>query len=167
MKILENFKEVIFVIFLSVVFGGLFNSLRDNGISWVAHPIDLIEDSDEFDFQVNQPTIREISLITAKSLHEKGTLFVDARAVEYLEDGFIPGAIANDDIDSLFEMIVDVVDYDMNNEFVIYCSDDDCGSSENLAYSLQGLGYNNILVFKGGWKSWKEAGYQVEKNDEN
>ena len=46
--------------------------------------------------------------------------------------------------------------------FVIYCSDDDCDSSEELAYEFQDIGFNNILVFKGGWKSWKDAGLEIE-----
>ena len=49
--------------------------------------------------------------------------------------------------------------------FVIYCSDDDCGSSEELAYQFQDIGFNNILVFKGGWKSWKDAGLEIEYHE--
>ena len=48
---------------------------------------------------------------------------------------------------------------------MIYCSDDDCGSSEELAYELQDLGFSNILVFKGGWKSWTDAGLEIERNE--
>ena len=50
----------------------------------------------------------------------------------------------------------------LDRPFVIYCSDDDCGSSEDLAYNLQDWGFTNILVFKGGWKMWTESGYQVQ-----
>ena len=99
----------------------------------------------------------------ARSLHQSGILFVDARAEEYLTEGIIPGAIANDDVGFLAEQI----DYLIGTEkgFVIYCSDDDCGSSEELAYELQDLGFSNILVFKGGWKSWTDAGFKIEKNE--
>ena len=48
-----------------------------------------------------EPMIREISLETAIRLHDQGVLFVDARAEEYLDDGFISGAIANDNINLL------------------------------------------------------------------
>jgi len=48
---------------------------------------------------------------------------------------------------------------------VVYCSDDDCGSSEELAYELQEIGFMNILVFKGGWKSWTEAGFEIETHE--
>ena len=74
-------------------------------------------------------------------------------------DGFIPGAIADDDVDILADMINEKIGYE--KEFVIYCSDDDCGSSQDLAYELQDMGFFNILVFKGGWKSWSEAGFEI------
>ncbi len=48
---------------------------------------------------------------------------------------------------------------------VVYCSDDDCGSSEELAYELQEIGFMNILVFKGGWKSWTEDGLETETHE--
>ena len=86
-----------------------------------------------------------------------------ARAEEYLESGFIPGAIANDDIDILSDDIASSIGYDKS--FVIYCSDDECGSSEDLAYTLQEFGFYDILVFKGGWKTWTEAGLEVEFNE--
>jgi 3-mercaptopyruvate sulfurtransferase SseA len=72
----------------------------------------------------------------------------------------IPGAIANDDFEMLLEQIDFLIGYEKG--FVVYCSDDDCGSSEELAYELQENGFMNILVFKGGWKSWTEAGLEIE-----
>ena len=90
-------------------------------------------------------------------------LFVDARAEEYLLEGFIPGAIAADDVEILSEKINTLIGLDKG--FVIYCSDDDCGSSEELAYELQDIGFNNILVFKGGWRSWTDAGLDIEYHE--
>ncbi len=158
-------RQVIFLIITSFVVGVLFNILRENGISWIAQSIEQVEHNDELNVILSKPSIREVDLVLAKTLHERGVLFVDARSIEYLIDGFIPGAIAHNDLDSLSGRIIDIVQYNMDLEFVIYCSDDDCGSSEDLAYSLQELGFNNILVFKGGWKSWEEAGYKVQKNE--
>jgi 3-mercaptopyruvate sulfurtransferase SseA len=45
---------------------------------------------------------------------------------------------------------------------VIYCSGDECGSSEDLAYELQGEGFSNLLVFKGGWTAWNSSGHPIE-----
>ena len=82
---------------------------------------------------------------------------------EYYFKGHIPNSICNDDFDSLVYQIEDFVTY--NNGFVVYCSDDDCGSSEDLAYELQDLGFMNILVFKGGWKDWSEAEFPLETSE--
>ena len=38
--------------------------------------------------------------------------FVDARSEEYLEDGFIPGAINNDDTDALSDEIATLIGFD-------------------------------------------------------
>ena len=52
-----------------------------------------------------------------------------------------------------------------DESFVVYCSDDDCGSSEDLSYELQSYGYNKILLFKGGWKEWVDADYIQDKHE--
>ena len=139
----------------------IYNFILSDGIPLIASELKLIGSDESLVKLINEPRIRLIGLKTAKELHEKGVLFVDARAEEYLEDGFIPGAIANNSEDILVDMIDNKID--MDKVFVIYCSDDDCGSSEDLAYSLQEYGFSNILVFKGGWKVWKESGFPFEK----
>ena len=90
-------------------------------------------------------------------------LFIDARAKQYYDDGHIPESICNDDLDDLINEIENRISLDAG--FVVYCSDDDCGSSEELEYQFQGIGFNNILVFKGGWKSWKDAGLGIEYHE--
>jgi len=156
-------KQVKTVIGISIIFGVVFNTLRDNGIPWISKPITKVVDTKDIEDNLNEPSIREIGLELAKHLQSNGILFVDARAEEYLEDGYIPGAIANDDADRLSDQVETLIGFDQ--AFVIYCSDDDCGSSEDLAYELQELGFNHILVFKGGWKSWLEAGLEVEHRE--
>ena len=143
--------------------GASFNALRDGGISWLAKPMEVINSVNNIDLNIDVPSVREINLETAKNLHKNGTLFVDARSEEYLEDGFISGAINNDDTDALSDEIATLIGFDKG--FVIYCSDDDCGSSEDLAYELQEYGFNNILVFKGGWKTWSESGFDIDYNE--
>ena len=153
-------KQSIILIALSILIGSIFNSLSDGGIPWVAEPIKIVSNSEDALDILAEPSIREVEIETAKALHGSGILFVDARAEEYLSDGFIPGAIASDDISMLSDQIETMIGFDTG--FVIYCSDDDCGSSEELAYQFQDIGFNNILVFKGGWKSWKDAGLEIE-----
>ena len=136
-----------------------FNFLREGGISYVKKPLKTVQDQYNISEPLSEPSIRLIDIDLAKIFHRDSTLFVDARGLEYLFEGYIPGAIANDNVDSLADKISTKIGF--NEKFVIYCSDDDCGSSEDLAYELQSFGFKNIFVFKGGWKSWVEAGLSV------
>ena len=156
-------KQVTFFITVSILVGSISNLVRSNAISWIAEPIKVVNNVNDVLLTLLEPEIREIDLEMAKSLHKTGLLFVDARAEEYLSDGIIPGAIANDDVGLLSEQIEFLIGYEKG--FVIYCSDDDCGSSEELAYELQDFGFMNIFVFKGGWKSWTDAGLEIEINE--
>ena len=160
---IKLFKQVLLITGISVLCGASFNALRDGGISWLAKPMEKINSTNDIELNIDVPSVREINLETAMNLQKNGTLFVDARSEEYLEDGFIPGAINNDDINALSDEIAALIGFDRG--FVIYCSDDDCGSSEDLAYDLQEYGFNNILVFKGGWKTWSESGLDIEYNE--
>ena len=140
-----------------------FNFLRDGGISYVKKPLKTVQDQYNISEPLSEPSISLIDIDLAKIFHRDSTLFVDARGLEYLFEGYIPGAIANDNVDSLAEKISTKIGF--NEKFVIYCSDDDCGSSEDLAYELQSFGFKNIFVFKGGWKNWKDAGLEIEYNE--
>ena len=156
-------KQVTFFITVSILVGSMSNLVRSDAISWIAQPIKVVNDVNDVSLTLLEPEIREIDLEMAKSLHKTGLLFVDARAEEYLSDGIIPGAVANDDVGLLSEQIEFLIGYEQG--FVIYCSDDDCGSSEELAYELQDFGFMNIFVFKGGWKSWTDAGMEIELHE--
>jgi len=156
----EICKQIKLYIGAALFIGLLFNYFQSNGIPLIAPELESVSSVNEIDKIFFEPQIREIDLNTAKTYHESGVLFVDARAEEYLIDGLIPGAIASDSIDVLVEKIDYLIGFEKG--FVVYCSDDDCGSSEELAYQLQEFGFSNIFVFKGGWKSWTEAGMKVQ-----
>ena len=159
-----NIKHLLFYFIISTIFGFGYNFLIIDGIPIIATPLETVSNSVNLSEPNTEPMIREISLETAIELHDKGVLFIDARAEEYLEDGFIPGAIANDNIELLHDDLEQKLGYD--TAFVVYCSDDDCGSSEEMAFDLQDMGFMNILVFKGGWKSWTESNLPVQLKDE-
>ena len=54
---------------------------------------------------------------------------------------------------------------EIDEQFVVYCSDSDCGSSEDLSYEFQSIGFSNILLFKGGWQEWVDADYPQVQNE--
>ena len=156
---MKSKNQILIIVFLSFLASFAFNHFRSDGsINLRSVALSKVDNISDTDVDINQP-IREVNLDLAKKLHSEGVLFVDARAKEYIKDGLIPNAIFNDDLDSLAEKIYDLINF--NTAFVVYCSDDDCGSSEELAYQLEGWGFTNILVFKGGWKSWTEAGMEI------
>ena len=155
-----NIKHLSIYFLISTIIGFGYNFFIIDGIPLLAKPLNTVDNNFNLNQFISEPMIREVSLETAIRLHDQGVLFIDARAEEYLADGFILGAIANDDINLLESEIIEKIGYD--TAFVVYCSDDECGSSEQMAYDLQDLGFMNILVFKGGWKSWKENNLPVE-----
>ena len=159
-------KQLIIFTVSSIIVGFGLNIIRSfyngSGIPLIAKEIEITNDVDEAFRILSEARVSEINLNTAENLFDKQVLFVDARAEEYLTDGIIPGAIFSDDNEILSEKIYDLIGYDKG--FVVYCSDDECGSSEQLAYELQDLGFMNIFVFKGGWKEWTDAGFEIEIN---
>ncbi len=159
-----NIKHLSIYFLISAAIGLGYNFFIIDGIPLLAKPLSAVDNNFNLDQIITEPMIREVSIETAIRLHDQGVLFVDARAEEYLDDGFISGAIANDNINLLESEIFEKIGYD--TAFVIYCSDDECGSSEQMAYDLQELGFMNILVFKGGWKSWTENNLPVETTNE-
>ena len=136
------------------------NILRTESLPYVAVPLKKIEDITQIENNSIQPQIREISIDVAEKLFSDSILFIDARAEEYYFEGHIPNSICNDNFDSLIIQVEDKITY--SDGFVVYCSDDDCGSSEDLAYQLQDQGFTNIYLFKGGWKQWMENNLAIE-----
>ena len=153
-------NQLVFLIIIPSTISLIFNVFNSNGLPLIAKPIEKIKSYNDLSISSHTTGIREIDISLAIELHEKNTVFVDARAEEYLSDGLIPGAIFNDNIDTLITEIESRIGLD--SLFIVYCSDDDCGSSEDLAYELQDFGFTNILVFSGGWKLWTESGLEIQ-----
>ena len=147
--------QVAYIILASVFTSLLFNLLRNSPLSFIKKNVEVVSELQSISLKNSVPSITGIDLDLAKQLFEANTLFVDARAEENYNEGHIPDAICHDDFDLLVEKLENTIG--MDDKFVVYCSDSDCGSSEDLSYELQSYGYNNILLFKGGWKEWTEA----------
>ena len=154
-KIHNLYVQVAFIVFASVFTSLLFNQLRNNALPFMKTKVEVVSSLQSITIKSSEPSITGIDLELAKKLFEKNTLFIDARAKEFYNEGHIPNAICSDDFDVLVEKLENAIGLD--DQFVVYCSDSDCGSSEDLSYELQSFGYNNILLFKGGWKEWTDA----------
>ena len=96
-----------------------------------------------------------IDVNTAKSLHERGVKFFDARSSNRWKQSHIPGAI-NLRLNYLMELL------DKDEEAVFYCGEIDCKLSANAsAYALT-QGYERVYYFPEGLPGWKAAGYPLE-----
>ena len=150
--------QIIVITMSSIVFSLILNVIRPNGIPLLAKELAVAEEI-EYDSAI-EPRILAITLDQALELYQKGTIFVDAREPEYYQEGHIRGALN-------FPFFLDLVFklaslQGKNAPLVLYCSGDECGSSEDLAYELQDEGFSNLLVFKGGWTAWESSGHPSE-----
>jgi rhodanese-related sulfurtransferase len=163
MNFSSSLSQIYIYLSVSILIGIVFNASRLETLPLIAKPMAKVENIDQISNNMLDPMIREIDLEIAEKLFEKKTLFVDARLKEYYLEGHIPNSLCNDNLDSLVTNIDQHISVD--DAFVVYCSDDDCGSSEELAFSLQEQGFSNIYLFKGGWKQWKNNNLPFENNE--
>jgi len=163
MNFSSSLSQIYIYLSVSILIGIVFNASRLETLPLIAKPMAKVENIDQISNNILDPMIREIDLDIAEKLFEKKTLFVDARLKKYYLEGHIPNSLCNDNLDSLVTNIEQHISVD--DPFVVYCSDDDCGSSEELAFSLQEQGFSNIYLFKGGWKQWKNNNLPFENNE--
>jgi|ETNmetMinimDraft_25_1059894.scaffolds.fasta_scaffold25769_2 rhodanese-related sulfurtransferase len=148
-------NQMLAIVILSLVVGLITNILRSDSIPILAKKISIVEDLNDVS---GEPV--SITLDQAKNLFDKGVVFVDARDDQYFKEGHIPNAWNS----GFFMELMFKLDSAQTKigPVVLYCSDDECGSSEELANDLFNEGFTKLYVFKGGWLEWSKAGYPVE-----
>ncbi|HEX7614470.1 MAG TPA: rhodanese-like domain-containing protein, partial [Thermoanaerobaculia bacterium] len=108
----------------------------------------------------NKPFV-EISGNDAAWLFTRGVLILDARRTKDYEQGHIALArsfpVWESDIDARVTALVGE-GRDGSIPVVLYCSGGDCEDSHMLAQKLFGAGFNNLLVYSGGWPDWQKRG---------
>ena len=149
--------QIIVIAITSTVLSLTLNAVRPDGIPLLAKELAVAE---EIGYDTAEPQLFAITLEQALELYRKGTVFVDAREPEYYQEGHIKGAW---NIPFFLELVFKLDSLQGKDApMVIYCSGDECGSSEDLAYELQAEGFSNLLVFKGGWTAWNASGHPIE-----
>ncbi|HBN45595.1 MAG TPA: hypothetical protein DD389_03920 [Candidatus Marinimicrobia bacterium] len=148
-------NQMLAVIILSLAVGLFTNIIRPDRIPLLAEEMAGAEDLDQVS---GEPAA--ITLAQAKQLFDDDVVFVDARDDENFNDGHIKNAWKS----GFFMELMFILDslQSKENPVVIYCSDDECGSSRELADDLYNEGFTKLFVFKGGWLEWNDAGYPVE-----
>ena len=101
----------------------------------------------------------EINADEAKSLHERGIIFIDSRGSVDYGRGHIPGA-KNLFFHKVWDNLSQIAD--QNEGVVFYCSSLECHLSANSSAQALILGYTKVYYFAGGFSAWKDAGYPVE-----
>jgi rhodanese-related sulfurtransferase len=108
-------------------------------------------------------TMVPAGLMQVKDLFDrKEAVFVDARESSTFSLGHIAQAASLPlaDLDSSLPGFQKKVPY--NSTLVLYCSGYGCHDSKDLGEKLLKKGYQQILIFEGGYPEWKDAGFPIE-----
>jgi rhodanese-related sulfurtransferase len=108
--------------------------------------------------------IRTFNLQQVQALHQKGeALIIDARPAAEYRELHIEGAVNLTAQHLEGAQVPDQLrDVDRNRAIVVYCANEDCHASLQVAELLQSRGFTQVAVFLGGFRAWDEAGYAVD-----
>ena len=148
-------KQSIYIVICSIILGMTFNYFSANGIPVVA------KQRNTNNYDGNEVTTGFISLEMAQKFFDDNILFIDARDTDSYNGGHIAGAIKSMPFSELIDYIFTFQGFD--EPLVVYCDDEECGLSENLAYQIESEGFSIIYIFSGGWKLWESANLPTEK----
>jgi rhodanese-related sulfurtransferase len=140
--------EALLLIFVSLVAGTVSNALMQNGV-----PLMVAEKTAEQGMSVQE----------AVKLHEGGAVFVDARESGPYGNAHVPGAINIPPGAFMDEIKNRLSGVGKDDTVVVYCSSSTCPMAEQLAQSMQLMGYSGVRVFEPGFLEWRLAGAPVEE----
>lgn len=104
-----------------------------------------------------------IELAEAKAIADaQSRVILDARPAADYEAGHLPGAftLPQTDIDTFFGPLMPLLAFDA--PVMTYCSSKDCDEALLLTEQLRERGVTSVVLFVGGFKAWKDAGYPIE-----
>ena len=152
-----TFRQMIFVLILSVVIGLSVNAIRSDGIPVIGDWFT------EGRLSSDDGSSLEIPIIEAKAaFNENRAVFLDARDKGLFEQGHIKGAksLPWHSVDDHF---IDIVEGIANDTLIItYCDGETCDLSHELALFLKEMGFSNVKVLVNGWTVWQEMNLSVE-----
>jgi rhodanese-related sulfurtransferase len=149
------------VVVLGFVVAFAHNALSVNGINPFRNvadvPVVAGEDPE------NSDGICIVTLEEFLNCKELGRIIIDARTSEEYIQGHIPGAVLLDyyEMGRYFKEVLPILSPE--HEILLYCAGPECEDSELLARELYTLGFKKLMVFKGGFEEWENAGLPVEK----
>ena len=151
----KTIKEVLYISLLSV-----FSALLYNAFFSENYPLIYQKTS----FKPGQV----VSTTDAYRLLRSGeVIFIDARPQEDYTEGHIQSALNLPVRSSRVQKMTMMQKIPKEQNIVVYCIDSGCPSAERLAKELEFMGFKNVTVYADGWLGWQNAGYPIEKGEEN
>ena len=104
-----------------------------------------------------KPGDEEISTPEAKTRHEQGALFLDARPLAFYEMAHVAGALSlpEEEFDKTFTALESTLR--SRFDIIVYCPAY-CEASHIVSRKLKDHGVP-AAILRDGWDSWQEAGY--------
>lgn len=112
--------------------------------------------NNQLNFSINEKMVKEIPVHRAiEQLKEDKTILIDVRESTKYIDSHIPLAISLP-FSSINGYNNTLSTIDKSQKILLYCDSKICGRSMKAAILLLKMGYKNIEILKGGYKSWKD-----------
>jgi rhodanese-related sulfurtransferase len=143
-----SWLDVSLIILAGVILGGLFNASSPSGI-------DLIPRS------FFEPPPETVAARDARTLAGSGAVIIDARPVEFYNQGHLRDAVNLPSDMFGFAYSMKLADLDPAVPVIVYGRTISRNYDEDVAQKLTGLGHEKVLVLDGGLDAWTEAGYEV------
>jgi len=170
--------ELLIILTVSVLLGFIANFISSNGIALIRDDSErfLIDSSKTSNTEVKnqrgklnkagfyQPV--NIPVESAKKLFDEGIVFIDGRIPAEFQQGHIKGAMNIDYVsfkDKTKEEKLEVMkNFKKDQVIVSYCGSDSCEISIDNAYEIAKAGFDDVKIYLGGYKEWKQLGYPTE-----
>ena len=107
--------------------------------------------------------VATVTLAEAKAIVDtQSRVILDARPPADYEAGHLPGAftLPQTDMETFFGPLMPLLAFDA--PAMTYCASKDCDEALLLTEHLRERGVTSVVLFVGGFKEWKDAGYPIE-----
>jgi len=162
------YKEVIWIVVLSSVFGVIYNLISDKSIPFVHAKAEIKTVSDSVLFGGAEPKDKYFDKVVGyeqivKLLDKKDVQFIDARSPEQFADGHIGNAVNLFPLaDNQEDLIVRVNELPHDKILIVYCDGGECDLSHELAKILFEFGFKQTFLYHGGWEEWSLRKKKIE-----